>query len=209
MPGSYPSQNSPQYYERDVVPEWPRRSRPPVQKNDPFAGKRRSTGRRMVRTLVRFTIAVLIGIAGTLAWQSHGEEAKALVRTWAPSLAWLLPTATTSPVDSQASADALVTSTELAQQLKPVALDLAIVRHGVDQLATTIKQLAAKQEEMAQEIATLQATEQEIREKASSSQSRSVAASRKTPQSTGQSSAAQPPSGAPLRLQDGPAQSTR
>jgi hypothetical protein len=72
MPGSYPSQNSPQYYERDVVPEWPRRSRPPVQKNDQFAGKRRSTGRRMVRTLVRFTIAILIGIAGTLAWQSHG-----------------------------------------------------------------------------------------------------------------------------------------
>lgn len=134
MPGSYPSQNSPQYYERDVVPEWPRRSRPPVQKNDQFAGKRRSTGRRMVRTLVRFTIAVLIGIAGTLAWQSHGEEAKALVRTWAPSLAWLLPTATTSPVDSQASADALVTSTELAQQLKPVALDLAIVRHALTSL---------------------------------------------------------------------------
>lgn len=209
MPGSYPSQNSPQYYERDVVPEWPRRSRPPVQKNDQFAGKRRSAGRRMVRTLVRFTIAVLIGIAGTLAWQSHGEDAKALVTTWAPSLAWLLPTATTSPVDSQVSAPPVVTSTDLAQQLKPVALDLAIVRHGVDQLATTIKQLAAKQDEMAQEIATLQAIEQEIREKASSSQSRPVAASRKTQQSTGQSSAAQPPSGAPLRLQDGPTQSTR
>lgn len=208
MPGSYPSQNSPQYYERDVVSEWPRRSRPPVQKNDQSAGKRRSTGRRMVRTLVRFTIAVLIGIAGTLAWQSHGEEAKAMVRTWAPSLAWLLPASTTPPVDSQASAAAIVTPTELARQLKPVALDLAIVRHGVDQLASTIKQITAKQDELAQEIATLQATEQEIREKASSSQTRPVATSRKTPQSTGQS-AAQPPSGTPLRLMDGPVQSTR
>jgi outer membrane murein-binding lipoprotein Lpp len=45
------------------------------------------------------------------------------------------------------------------QQLKPVALGLAIVKHWVDQLATTIKQLAAKQEEMAQDIASLQATE--------------------------------------------------
>jgi len=121
----------------------------------------------------------------------------------------LLPASTSSPVDGQASAATVVTSADLAQQIKPVALDLAIVRHGVDQLATTIKQLAARQEEMAQEIATLQATEQDLKEKAAASVQSRPAGTRKTPQSTGQSSATQPPSGAPTRLLDNPAQSTR
>ena len=112
----------------------------------------------MLRGLFRLAFAILLGVAGTLAWQSRGEEAKATIRAWAPSLAWLLPPSTSSPVDGQASTATVVTSADLAQQIKPLALDLAIVRHGVDQLATTIKQLAARQEEMAQEIATLQAT---------------------------------------------------
>jgi hypothetical protein len=209
MPASYSSQNSPHYYERDVVPEWPRKSRPPAERNDQATTTKRSTGRRMLRGFFRLVFAILLGAAGTLAWQSHGEEAKATIRTWAPSLAWLFPALTASPLDSQASAATAVTSADLAQQIKPVALDLAIVRHGVDQLATTIKQLAAKQEEMAQEIAALQATEQDLKEKASASAQPRPASTRKTPQSTGQSSASQPPSGAPMRLLDNPAQSTR
>jgi hypothetical protein len=47
-------------------------------------------------------------------------------------------------------------------QLKPVALDLAIVRRSVEQLATNQDQLARKQDQMAQAIATLQAAEQDI-----------------------------------------------
>ena len=132
-----------------------------------------------------------------------------MVRAWAPSLTWLVPAPTASTVDNgQVTAAAMVTSADLAQQLKPVALDLAIVRHGVDQLATTIKQLAAKQEEMAQEIATLQATEQDLKEKVSASAQPRSATTRKTPQSTGQSPAVTN-SGAPIRLLDNPAQSTR
>jgi len=209
MPASYSSQNSPHYYERDVVPEWPRRSRPPSQKNDQPTVTKRSTGRRMLRGLFRLAFAILLGVAGIFNWKSRGEEAKATIRAWAPSLAWLLPPSTSSPVDGQASTATVVTSADLAQQIKPVALDLAIVRHGVDQLATTIKQLAARQEEMAQEIATLQATEQDLKEKAAASAQTRPAGTRKTPQSTGQSSTAQPPSGAPVRLLDNPAQSTR
>jgi outer membrane murein-binding lipoprotein Lpp len=158
----------------------------------------------MLRGFFRLAFAILLGVAGTLAWQSHGEQAKTTIRIWAPSLGWLLPVSTASPLDSQASAATAVTSADLAQQIKPVALDLAIVRHGVDQLATTIKQLAAKQDEMAQEIATLQSTGQDLKEKATR-----PAGTRKTSQSTGQSSAAQPPSGAPMRLLDNSAQSTR
>jgi len=206
MPTSYSSQNSPHYHERDVVTEWPRVTRPPGLKNDQLTNKKRSTGRRMVRAFFRLIIAVLIGVGGTLAWQSHGEEAKEMVRTWAPSLAWVLPTSTKSSVDGQTSTAAGVTSAELVERLKPVMLDLAIVRHGVDQLATTIKQLASKQEEMGKDIAALQATEQDIREKVASPPQPRTVTPRRTPQSTGQSSASPqpPPSTPPVRL-DGPA----
>ena len=205
MPASYSSQNSPHYHEHDVVPEWPRKSRPPAQRNDQVTTTKRSTGRRMLRGFFRLVFAILLGVVGTLAWQSYGEEAKATIRTWAPSLVWVFPASKTAPLDSQASAATAVTSADLAQLIKPVALDLAIVRHGVDQLAATIKQLAAKQEDMAQEIATLQATGQNLKEKMSASAQPRPASTRKTPQSTGQS----PPSGAPVRLLDNAAQSTR
>ena len=97
----------------------------------------------------------------TLAWQSYREEAKEVVRTWVPSLGWVLP----PTVKLAASAEA---SPELGQQLKPIALDLALVRRSVEQLAGDLKQLAAKQEQMAQSLATLQAVEQDLRQNISS-----------------------------------------
>ena len=33
-------------------------------------------GKRMLRALIRFSIAVLIGVGATLGWQSYGDEAK-------------------------------------------------------------------------------------------------------------------------------------
>jgi hypothetical protein len=123
-------------------------------KNDQFTSEKRSIGKRIFRSLARLFIAVLVGVGVTLAWQSHGDEAKEMVGTWAPSLARLLPVSMTkSTPDGQRSAGA--TSTELVQQIKPVALDLAIVRYSLDQLAAKIEQLAAKQEQMVQNIATL------------------------------------------------------
>ena len=207
-----------QHYEHDVVTDWPRGPRPSAAvRNDASKGKKRSVGRRTTRAAVRFSIAILIGVGATLAWQSYGDEAKEMVTAWAPSLAWLLPTSTKSPRNAQVSTVAVVTSAELVQQLKPVALDLAIVRQGVDQLATTIKQLTAQQEKMAQDIALLQAIEHDTREKLSTLPQPRPVAQRKTPQSTGQSSTIQPSSvspepstsGPPLRLLDGPAQSAR
>ena len=109
-----------------------------------------SIGRRLTRSLVRFFLPVFIGVGGTLAWQYHGGE---MVRAWAPSLGWLLPAAPPGPA---------VTSAELQQQLKPMAIDLALVRRSEEQLATNQDQLARKQDQMAQAIATLQAAEQDI-----------------------------------------------
>ncbi len=84
----------------------------------------------------------------TLAWQSYHEEAKEKVRTWVPALGWLLPPQTKAE-----------TSSEFGQQLKPIALNLALVWRGLEQLAADQKQLDA---------APLQAVEHDLRQTISS-----------------------------------------
>jgi hypothetical protein len=96
---------------------------------------------------------MLIGVGATLACQSYGGE---MVRAWAPSLGWLLPASPPGPT---------VTSAELQAQLKPVVLDLAIVRRSVEQLASNQDQLARKEDQMTQAFATLQAAEQDTNQK--------------------------------------------
>src|SRR5712664_1955554 len=132
-----------------------RSPRPSGLKDDHIASDRPSIGRRILRTLTGFFIAVLIGIGATLAWQSHGDAARDMVVAQAPSLGRLLSVSTTK---SPAMA---ATAPDRVQQLEPLASNLDVVRRSVEQLA-------AKQEQMAQNIATLQALEEDIRQKVSS-----------------------------------------
>ena len=145
-----------------------------------------SIGRRIFRTLSRFITAVLLGVGATLAWQSHGDEAKEMVRTRAPSLAWLLPISSTkSPV-------AVTNSPDSAPQLEAMARNLAVMR-------LSLEQLAAKQDQIANNIVTVPAVEQDIREKPSSpppSKPASVAP-RKPPQPAAQSSVTQSSAASP------------
>ncbi len=99
-----------------------------------------------MRALARFSVAVLIGVSATLAWQSYGGE---MVKAWAPSLDWLAPT---SP------------SEELQARLKPVAVDIAIMKRSVEELASNQDQLARKQDQMTQAFVALQAAEQDIKQ---------------------------------------------
>ena len=81
-----------------------------------------SIGRRTSRAFARYSIVFLIGIGVTLAWQSYGDEAMEIVRTEAPSLAWLLPVSTAKPPpDDQASTTAAASSPQL-EQLEVMAL---------------------------------------------------------------------------------------
>jgi hypothetical protein len=41
-----------------------------------------------LRAFVRFLVAICIGVAGTLAWQAYGEDAKQIIATRAPELGW-------------------------------------------------------------------------------------------------------------------------
>jgi len=52
----------------------------------------------------------------------------------------------------------------MAQQIKLIVVDLAMVRRNIGQLATNQDQFAAKQEQMSQNLATLQQVEQDVRQ---------------------------------------------
>jgi hypothetical protein len=164
-----------QYHERDVdvsdpgdagtSSEHPRWRRPGTAdrwgvRNDPFANRRPSIARRMFRALARFFVAVSIGVGATLGWQTYGDEAKERVRAWDPSLGWLVPAAMTKPTP--------VTSREVQEHLKPVALDIAALRRNLELFAASLDQFARKEEQMAQSIATIQAAQQQLVQKISS-----------------------------------------
>jgi hypothetical protein len=115
--------------------------------------KRPPTIRRISRALGRFALVALISIGVTLAWQSYGAR---MVRAWAPSLGSLLPALPPGPA---------AISAEVQAQLKPVAVDLAIVKRSIEHLATNQDQLARKQDQLVQAFATLQAAKQDIDQK--------------------------------------------
>jgi hypothetical protein len=168
-------------------------------RDDQVASDRPSVGRRVFRTFARFFIAALIGVGGTLAWQSYGDAAREVVIVRAPTLAWLLSVSTTK------SPAVAATSPVPVQQLEPLASNLDLVRRSVEQLA-------AKQDQMAQNIATLQGVQEDIRQKMSymppsSSQQAASIPQPKPPQPKAQSSAVQsspatrpPPPAGPLVL---------
>jgi hypothetical protein len=109
--------------------------------------------------MARFLLAVLIGIGATLAWQTYSDEAKQIFGTWATETvrSWASATGRVSTDDAAVAQPASVLDTaatppraaaaslDVAQQLEAVARDLAVVRGSIEQLA-------AKQEQMVQDI---------------------------------------------------------
>jgi hypothetical protein len=113
--------------------------------------------RRVARSAALLLFAVLVGVGGTLACQSYRDEITQVF----PPLGWL------SPVSMIKAPAPAVTTADLQEQLKPVAIDLALVRRSIEQLTSNLDQLARRQDQMAQNIATLQAAEQDISQKMS------------------------------------------
>ena len=123
-----------------------------------LSSRRSSNSKRVFRTAMRFSFAVIVGVVTTLGFQSYHDKASAMIRTAAPSQAWLLPvSAAQSPASS-------ATLPELVEQLKPISLDLAIVRRSLEQLTANQNQLANSQEQVVQNLTTMQEVEQEIRQ---------------------------------------------
>src|SRR3954449_6242554 len=130
-----------------------------------------------------FLFAILVGIGGTLAWQSYSDQGMDLVRAKAPSLAEWFPASSTNraaaipatsaaeaprqlraglaPADQQPTPIAPAGAAEIQQQLEPITVDLVALRQ-------TTEQLAANQEKMAQSIARLEVINELINRRVSS-----------------------------------------
>jgi len=137
-------------------------------------GKRieKQTKRRVLRRLVRYLVVILLGVAGTLAWQSYGEATKQIVAARAPELGWSPETKqmisswiqelgwTTSP-----SIPVAQTAAEVVAPKVPAAVDPEQVQQilrGLTALQQTVDQLATAQDHLARQITSLQAADSEI-----------------------------------------------
>ena len=128
--------------------------------------------KRGSRRFGRYLVAILIGVAATLAWQSYGESAKQIIATRAPELGW-------SPEAKQM----IATSIQWIGWTKPPAgpekqpppvvqtapttpsLDPGQVQQNFAAMRGAVQELAAGQNQVAHEIAMLQSAVMEILEK--------------------------------------------
>jgi hypothetical protein len=155
------------------------------------------TKRRSSRGFVRFLVAICIGVAGTLAWQSYGQvakqmlaakapevgwspEAKRMIANWVEQLGWTKPSATSestavhpSVPEGQVATVAQTVRAAVAPQapatppIDPEQVHQIVV--DLTALRQTVEQIAAGQDQIARKVDRLQAAEQEILVKISES----------------------------------------
>jgi hypothetical protein len=127
--------------------------------------------RRSSRGFARYLVAILIGVAATLAWQSYGEATKQIIATRAPELGWSPETKqiianwveqlgwTKPPVVESKAAPVAQTAPATPsidpQKVEQMARDLATLRQ-------TVEQLAAGLDQVTREIGKLEAADAEI-----------------------------------------------
>jgi hypothetical protein len=145
--------------------------------------------KRPSRAFVKYLVAICLGIAATLGWQSYGEaakqliaikapllgwspESKQMIESWVGQLGWAKPLTTASSGQSAAQQAAPVAQTAQAtapvpaapsldtQQIQQIGRDVAQLRAAVEQLVTT-------QDQISRDVAKLQTANQEILEKVS------------------------------------------
>jgi len=126
--------------------------------------------RRGSRGFVRYLVAICVGVAATLAWQSYGDAAKQIIATRAPELGW-------SPDAKQMIASWTLGWTKppagSEKQALPVAqiapsapsIDAEKVQQLTQSLAVlrqTVEQLAAGQDQMTRVIGRLESAVTEL-----------------------------------------------
>jgi hypothetical protein len=138
------------------------------------------TLKRARRSFTRFLLAIGIGVAATLAWQSYGETTKQIIGRRAPQLGWSpeakqmiaslvrqlgwipdaprpAPVAQTAPATAAPIASA-APSPDL-QQVQQIARDLAKVRQAVEQLPASRGQMAGDIAKVRQAVEQLAASQ--------------------------------------------------
>jgi hypothetical protein len=139
------------------------------------------------RGFARYTLAICIGVAATLAWQSYGQATKQIIATKAPELGWSpeakqtiaiwveqlgwtkLPTSletAAAPETAQAATveqtapNRVATKALVAPSLDPQQVQQ--ISLDLAALRQTVEQVAASQTKMAAEINNLLVTDMEI-----------------------------------------------
>jgi hypothetical protein len=110
------------------------------------------------RRFRRYLVAFLIGVAGTLAWQSYGESAKQIIGTRVPELGWSPEAKQMIAPEKQAQLNAQTAATTPTLdpgQIQQVTQNLAALRE-------TVVQLAGGQDQISREIARLEAAITEL-----------------------------------------------
>jgi hypothetical protein len=172
---------------KNPVSEQPRYAELEVNKSETLGRLGNCAARRgritagLARFLITASIAIMMGIVASSAWETHSREAKQLARAWALSLIssakqYFAQTESTGgqkgsgaavpsgPQESQIqnpASIALEMPPETVQQLKAISDDLVSIRDRQERLATA-------QEQMTKKMASLQAAVQEIKQKMSS-----------------------------------------
>jgi hypothetical protein len=146
------------------------------------------------RAFTRYLIAICIGVAATLAWQSYGGDIKQTIAARAPELGWSpevqqmiaasvqqLGWTKAAELDNGAPATAALAAAPQAPGAQ-TAPDLSVSKplapsptlEQVQQIASdltalkqALEQLSGNQNQMAQDIAKVQATDQEVLNKIS------------------------------------------
>jgi hypothetical protein len=151
----------------------------------PKAKKRRSLFGEALHRIAIFLVAMCIGVAGTLAWQSPGSApTKQRMANWAQQQGWTAVASFVAPKADKtveqpsppaqgaareeppraASAAPIppASSSHEVQQLEALARDLAGVRQNIEQLTTDQQQLAPGQRQMAADQKQLGARQEQM-----------------------------------------------
>ena len=167
----------------DIIP---RVSRLDGETSDRVRAMESRTKRRSSRGFARFLVAICIGVAGTLAWQSYGEatkqkiaasapglgwspEAKQMIASWVQQLGWAtentaaqlpVPKMTQAAPVAQAAPESVTPKAPAAPSIDPEQVHRMAT--DLTALRQTVEQLAASQDRMVREIARLKAADGEI-----------------------------------------------
>ena len=176
-------------------------------------------GRPASRGFARYTLAICIGVAATLAWQSYGQatkqiivtrapelgwspEAKQTIASWVKQLGWTKPLAGAEITTARPSVAETAQVATVAQVAPKAPIAASIDPQQIQQLALdvaemrqSVEQVAASQTKMAAEINNLLVTDMEIFLKIPTPPQRPAASLRKPMLVT-------PPSRAPNRRTD-------
>ena len=107
-PANMAGEPPPAFASADLNPE----IRPSGSHNERLSLRKRTT-----RALTRFLIIFGMGVATTLAWQSRGNELRAMIANSSPQLGWLAPQAALADTAPEAAPIAPATASPETQQV--------------------------------------------------------------------------------------------